>query len=189
MKKILFFFLLFLLLMTGSCSDQRVQMAWLAEMNSLMEKNPQAVYDSLNNHRQDMLQCGEKVEMRYRMLEAKALNKLFKPMPSDSLFQEVVDYYDSKGTPNEKMEAHYLLGCIYRDMKEAPKAMQCYQEAIGYADTSSQKCDYTTLFSIYGQMGSIYKRQYLPSAAIDCYQKYSYYALKSKNVYDYIRGK
>ncbi len=33
MKKIQFFFLLFLLLMTGSCSDQRVQMAWLAEMN------------------------------------------------------------------------------------------------------------------------------------------------------------
>ena len=189
MKKIQFFFLFFLLLMTGSCSDQRVQMAWLAEMNSLMEKNPQAAYDSLCNHRQDMSQSGEKVEMRYRMLEAKALNKLFKPMPSDSLFQEVVDYYDSKGTPNEKMEAHYLLGCIYRDMKEAPKAIQCYQEAIGYADTLNQKCDYTTLFSIYGQMGSIYKRQYLPSAAIDCYQKYSYYALKSKNVYDYIRGK
>ena len=136
MKKILFFFLLFLLLMTGSCSDQRVQMAWLAEMNSLMEKNPQAVYDSLNNHRQDMSQCGEKVEMRYRMLEAKVLNKLFKPMPSDSLFQEVVDYYDSKGAPNEKMEAHYLLGCIYRDMNEAPKAMQCYQDAVESVDTS-----------------------------------------------------
>ena len=104
-------------------------MAWLVEMNSLMEKNPQAAYDSLCNHRQDMSQCGEKVEMRYRMLEAKVLNKLFKPMPSDSLFQEVVDYYDSKGAPNEKMEAHYLLGCIYCDMKEAPKAMQCYQDA------------------------------------------------------------
>ena len=48
-------------------------MAWLVEMNSLMEKNPQAAYDSLCNHRQDMSQCGEKVEMRYRMLEAKVL--------------------------------------------------------------------------------------------------------------------
>ena len=74
MKKILFFFLFFLLLLTGSCSDHRVQMVWLAEMNSLMEKNPQAAYDSLCNHRQDMSQCGEKVEMRYRMLEAKVLN-------------------------------------------------------------------------------------------------------------------
>ena len=34
------------------------------------------------------------------------------PMPSNSLFQEVVDYYDRRGTPNEKMEALYLLKCI-----------------------------------------------------------------------------
>ena len=38
--------------------------------------------------------------------------------------------------PNEKMEAHYLLGCIYCDMKEAPKAMQCYQDAVESVDTS-----------------------------------------------------
>lgn len=38
--------------------------------------------------------------------------------------------------PNEKMEAHYILGCIYRDMKEAPKAMQCYQDAVKSVDTS-----------------------------------------------------
>ena len=93
MKKILFFFLFFLLLLTGSCSDHRVQMVWLAEMNSLMEKNPQAAYDSLSNHRQDMSQSGEKVEMRYRMLEAKALNKLFKPMPSDMRRRKVCWMY------------------------------------------------------------------------------------------------
>ncbi len=93
MKKILFFFLFFLLLLTGSCSDHRAQMVWLAEMNSLMEKNPQAAYDSLCNHRQVMSQSGEKVEMRYRMLEAKALNKFFKPMPSDMRRRKVCWMY------------------------------------------------------------------------------------------------
>ena len=172
MKKILFFFLFFLLLLTGSCSDHRVQMVWLAEMNSLMEKNPQAAYDSLCNHRQDMSQSGEKVEMRYRMLEAKALNKLFKPMPSDSLFQEVVDYYDSKGTPNEKMEAHYLLGCIYRDMKEAPKAMQCYQDAVECVDTLSKDCDFNSLYRIYGQMADVFMDQNLFQEAHHLMQKF-----------------
>ena len=186
MKKILFFFLLFLLLMTGSCSDQRVQMAWLAEMNSLMEKNPQAAYDSLSNHRQDMSQCGEKVEMRYRMLEAKVLNKLFKPMPSDSLFQEVVDYYDSKGTPNEKMEAHYLLGCIYRDMKEAPKAMQCYQDAVESVDTLSKDCDFNSLYRIYGQMADVFVKQNLFQEAQIALQKYITYALKAKDTLNYL---
>ena len=188
MKKILFFFLFFLLLLTGSCSDHRVQMVWLAEMNSLMEKNPQAAYDSLCNHRQDMSQSGEKVEMRYRMLEAKALNKLFKPMPSDSLFQEVVDYYDSKGTPNEKMEAHYLLGCIYRDMKEAPKAMQCYQDAVESVDTLSKDCDFSSLYRIYGQMADVFVKQNLFQEAQIAQQKYRTYALKAKDTLNYIIG-
>ena len=188
MKKILFFFLFFLLLLTGSCSDHRAQMVWLAEMNSLMEKNPQAAYDSLCNHRQVMSQSGEKVEMRYRMLEAKALNKLFKPMPSDSLFQEVVDYYDSKGTPNEKMEAHYLLGCIYRDMKEAPKAMQCYQDAVESVDTLSKDCDFNSLYRIYGQMADVFVKQNLFQEAQIALQKYITYALKAKDTLNYIIG-
>ena len=188
MKKILFFFLFFLLLLTGSCSDHRAQMVWLAEMNSLMEKNPQAAYDSLCNHRQVMSQSGEKVEMRYRMLEAKALNKLFKPMPSDSLFQEVVDYYDSKGTPNEKMEAHYLLGCIYRDMKEAPKAMQCYQDAVESVDTLSKDCDFNSLYKIYGQMADVFMDQDLFQEAQIAQQKYRTYALKAKDTLNYIIG-
>ena len=189
MKKILFFFLFFLILLTGSCSDHRVQMVWLAEMNSLMEKNLQAAYDSLCNHRQDMSQSGEKVEMRYRMLEAKALNKLFKPMPSDSLFQEVVDYYDSKGTPNEKMEAHYLLGCIYRDMKEAPKAMQCYQRAIDCVDSLNKDSHEITLARVYGQMIYIYKKQYLHNEAILACQKYSKYSELAGDKYAYVQGK
>ena len=188
MKKILFFFLFFLLLLTGSCSDHRVQMVWLAEMNSLMEKNPQAAYDSLCNHRQDMSQSGERVEMRYRMLEAKALNKLFKPMPSDSLFQEVVDYYDSQGTPNEKMEAHYLLGCIYRDMKEVPKAMQCYQDAVECVDTLSKDCDFSSLYRIYGQMADVFVKQDLLQEAQIAQQKYRTYALKAKDTLNYIIG-
>ena len=189
MKKILFFFLFFLLLLTGSCSDHRVQMVWLAEMNSLMEKNPQAAYDSLCNHRQVMSQSGEKVEMRYRMLEVKALNKLFKPMPSDSLFQEVVDYYDSKGTPNEKMEAHYLLGCIYRDQGESPKAMQCYQRAIDCVDSLNKDSHEITLARVYGQMIYIYKKQYLHNEAILACQKYSKYSELAGDKYAYVQGK
>lgn len=33
--------------------------------------------------------------------------------------KEVAAYYDSHGNTNEQMEAHYLLGCAYRDMGES----------------------------------------------------------------------
>ena len=48
------------------------------------------------------------------------MNKNYVPFSTDSVMQEVADYYDHHGPPNERMEAHYLLGCVYRDMGEAP---------------------------------------------------------------------
>lgn len=53
-----------------------------------------------------------------------------------ALCKKAISEYKEIRPPNEKMEAHYLLGCIYCDMKEAPKAMQCYQDAVESVDTS-----------------------------------------------------
>ena len=53
-----------------------------------------------------------------------------------ALCKKAISEYKEIRPPNEKMEAHYILGCIYRDMKETPKAMQCYQDAVESVDTS-----------------------------------------------------
>lgn len=161
----------------------------LQVIDSLMEAHPQAAYDSLC--RFDSLEMGNAsrtVVMKQRLLMAKAQNKLYLSMPTDSIFQEVVDYYDSKGSDNEKMQAYYLMGCVYRDQKEAPKAMMSYKKAIECADTLRKECDYKVLFGIYGQMADIYRYQYLHKQSIECYKKYSYYAAKANNMASYIQG-
>ena len=63
--------------------------------------------------------------MYYYLLLADAANKCYDTLPSDSILQEVADFYDRHGTPNEQIRAHYLLGCVYRDMGEAPQALDC----------------------------------------------------------------
>lgn len=161
----------------------------LQVIDSLMEAHPQAAYDSLCRFDSlEMEDAPRKVAMKCRMLMAKAQNKLYLSMPTDSIFQEVVDYYDSKGTDNEKMQAYYLMGCVYRDQKEAPKAMMSYKKAVEYADTLRKECDYKVLFGIYGQMADIYRYQYLHKQSIECYKKYSYYAAKANNMASYIQG-
>lgn len=130
----------------------------------------------------------QEVSMCYRLLMAKAQNKLYLTMPSDSSFQEVVDYYESKGTSNDKMAAHYLMGCIYRDQHEAPRAIQCYQEAVECADTLSKDCDYNLLVGIYGQMADVFRKQFLHQEAINAFQKYSDYSLLTQNTERSIRG-
>ena len=182
-------FQLFLALLLVGCTHGSTQLKRLQQIDSLMEINPQAAYDSLCQDQKGMEQSGKiKIEMRHRLLMAKAENKLYLQMPSDSLFQEVVDYYESKGSSNDKMEARYLMGCIYRDQKEAPRAMQWYNEAAESADTLSKGCDYTTLFSIYGQMAEIYRYQYLHQKAIACLKNYCRYAALNNDRRNYIQG-
>ena len=189
MMKQTFIFLFFLLTLLGSCSNHRMEMSRLAYIDSLMEVNAQIAYDSLSQDSGMFLATGNRcLEMKYRLLMAKAQNKLFLKMPSDSLFQEVVDYYDSKGTPNEKMEAHYLLGCIYRDLGESPKAMQCYQKAIDCVDSLNKDSYEITLARVYGQMIYIYKKQYLHNEAIRACQKFSKYSELAGDKYAYVQG-
>lgn len=122
------------------------------------------------------------------MLMTEAKNKLFLPLPSDTLFQEVVDYYDDYGTSNQQLMAHYLLGCIYRDRGEAPMALQCYNDAVEKADTLSEDCDYTLLYKVYGQMADVFEAQVMPNEEIEALKQYSKYALKAGNTYEHIHG-
>ena len=179
-----------LLYMVASCTSKDARLGKLDGIDSLMEQNPQAAYDSLCHSKEQMTANGPKeVSMRYRLLMAKAQNKLYLQMPSDFLFQDVVNYYDANGTINEKMEARYLYGCIYRDLKNKAKAMYYFQEAANTADTLSRKCNYSILFRIYGQIGDLYNSLYLRHNAIVAYQKSSHYALKANDKQAWIQGK
>lgn len=177
-----------LFVFTG-CSKDSEQLSRLQRINCLMEDSPQVAYDSLCYYKQSSSYGkSQKLSMKFRLLDAKARNLLFLQLPSDSSFQVVVDYFERKGNPNEKMEANYLLGCIFRDQKEAPMAIQYYQKAIECADTLNSNCDYTTLYRIYGQMSDVYVKQNLFHEAIKAESMYSYYALKAGKKEDYILG-
>ena len=187
-------FLLFTLiacaLVLANCTQSDGYMRKLQEVDSLMEPHPQAAYDSLCLYGKEVeREKSQKTSMRYRLLMAKAQNKLFLAMPSDSAFQEVVDYYESKGTSNDKMAAHYLMGCIYRDQKEAPRAIQSYQVAQEWADTLNPKCDYVLLSRIYAQMEELYAAQNLFEEAVRTSVLFGKYALKGNDTLSYFRAK
>ena len=126
---------------------------------------------------------------RYRLLEADAMNKTYRPFTTDSILKEVARYYDGwRGTPTKRLRARYLLGCAYRDMKEAPLALIAWEDAVAAADTTETDCGYATLYRIYGQMASIYFRQYMPEKELEARQNLCRYALKAGDTLNYIRG-
>ena len=176
------------MLFSGTCSspyDARLQ-----HIDSLMDSNPQAAYDSLSLFDSLPLYDGDRAgQMRLQLLMAKAQNKLYRPMPSDSTFMEVVSYYDSHGSANDRMLSRYLQGCIYRDMDNGPKAVRCYLEALELADTTSKDCNYSMLSKIQGQLATVYNANGMYVKALEADSQASIYAKKAGNIYDFIRQK
>ena len=142
--------------------------ALFAGMDSLLEAAPDSAMAVLTRLQPKVDSIGDRsLSMRQRMHLASAQNKLYKPMPSDSAFQEVVDYYDRHGSANDRMQAHYLLGCIYRDRKEAPKAIRCYQQAIECADTVREDFNSRMMVIVYAQMAELYQKQHLYDQSLE----------------------
>ena len=131
----------------------------LVVVDSILKSRPDSSLKQLK--RMDMPQSRAD-RMYYYLLLADAANKCYDTLPSDSIMREVADFYDSHGTPNECLRAHYLLGCVYRDMGEAPHALDCYHDAVECADTTAKDCDFRTLMSVYGQMAELFHQQNLP---------------------------
>lgn len=122
--------------------------------------------------------------MRYYLLLTQAQNKADTIFTSDSLQRILVDYYDGRDA-NDAMLAHYLLGRAYQDMGEAPKALECFHDAIDHADTTTANCDYRTLIGIYGQMASIFHQQNLPQDEIEAIRNYAHCAIKTGDTLSY----
>ena len=164
-------------LMMG-CTDGRYD-AVLSQIDTLMEAHPDSALLRLDSIRSLKESWPKRLRMRYDLLEAKAQNKAFVDFTSDSIAKEFTKYYDSHGTANERMMAHYLLGCVYRDLGEAPHAVDCYLDAISQADTTSKDCDFYTLSCAYAQMAYIYYKQLLLTNSIEANKKASIYAFRS----------
>ncbi len=94
--------------------------------------------------------------------------------------QPYVTFFDSHGTANDRLLAHYLLGRAYYEAGEAPMALQCYQQAAECADTTAADCDFYQLSRVYSQLGQLFYYQHLFQQQIEACKKASYYTLKSK---------
>ena len=151
----------------------------LRAVDTLMTDHPDSALTLLDYMKDEAESWSRSHRMRYHLLKLKAQNKAYADFTSDSLAKEVVEYYDNHGTANDRLLAHYLLGCVYRDLGESPHAVDCFLDAAACADTTARDCDYYTLSSVYSQMGRLYHKQLLLSYEIDACKKASHFAARA----------
>ena len=167
----------------SSCSNRKYEQT-ITRADNLMElsqdsaRSALAILDSI---RPDLSKMGKSTQMRYQLVYAKGMNKGYVDFTTDSLMKEIVDYYDNHGTCQQQMLAHYLLGCVYRDLGDSPASLSCYNDAVEKVDTTSSDCDYKLLTRVYEQQGALFLSQRMPQNALSAYQKAEKYAWIAKD--------
>ena len=132
-----------------------------------------------------LLSCATDAE-RKRMTQvverADRQNKAYDSITHVDSIAMAVEFFDRHGSANEQVRAHYLLGCAYRDMGEAPLALQYYQEAADRADTTREDCDYRQLSVNYAQMADLFYEQLLPYDMLEALKQQYHFALRANNI-------
>ena len=188
MRRLLLLVMVFPLLMVSCSRGGKELAAKLHLADSLIEAEPDSGVALLMSLKEEAVDASKANRYRYQLLLAKAMNKTYRPITTDSLLREAASYYDDHGSANQKMMAHYLLGCAYRDMGDLPQALLQYEEAIAKADTASEDCDFKTLGRIYGQAAEAYYESYMPQNTLEASWNYIRYGLRAKDSVGVISG-
>ena len=177
-------YLLLILLILASCAGNRKYDDLMKRADSIMDvddDSAKVAIRMLDGIKPQLPEFSQSQKMRYELLRHKAMNKACITFTSDSVMKEVVNYYDHHGSANERMLANYVLGCVYRDLHEAPMALEYYNKATEQADTTAADCDYGTLYRVYSQMGFLFSKQYLPYQELNAFDKAEKYAYLAKD--------
>ena len=182
MKLQYIFPLLLIAVIFTACTEHGDFERRLATTDSLMtHEMPDSAYRMLCGMDAEAESMPDALQMRHLLLRSNAQNKVDSLFTSDSIGNVLVEYYDQHGTPNERMLAHYIKGCAYRDMGDQPASLRCYNDAVAAADTSRADCNYDQLSIIYGQIATIFDHRAMPDNSLQAYEMAERYAWKAKD--------
>ena len=147
--------LLFLSVLFAGLSCQRAEKSYPPAMQraiSLLSARPDSALYYLSQLDSQMADEPEETRVYHRLLTLAAEDKLYVPHTSDSLIREIVRYYEGYGDSDKLMMAYYYQGSVWRDMNDAPRAIDCYHRALE-AGRHTRCSD--LLISIYSQLGTL----------------------------------
>lgn len=164
--KTFFFLSIFFLTILFGCGDENTEISDnLDDVYCLLvDDNPDSAYAVLMGLDKTVPKMTEAERMRYEVCRVSAMNKMFVSLKDEEeAMMRAVEYYEKHGNPDEKMDACLLLGSVYRDMGDAPQALEWFDKAITHGQMAKDK---VTLAKIHGQKADLFYRQRLLDNAL-----------------------
>ncbi len=160
----------------------------LQQIENVLEESPDTAWAMLSEDGNRLSKYSKSDRMKYLLLRTEAMNKLFYAMDTINYMNDVLEYYAFYGNAGEKTWANYLMGCVYRDKGNSPKALLYYNEAVAKIDTTKSDCNFSLLSKVYGQMADIYRLQRYPQLESKILDKKALVALMANDTLGYVRA-
>ena len=149
----------------------------LRQAESVMNAHPDSALQMLQGMADSLTMLPEEAQMYYHLLTIQAKDKQYITHTSDSLINRIVSFYENYGDKEHLMLAYYYLGSVYRDMKDAPRALKAFQQAMDL-----NVPNYDLQAKAYNQMGTLFMYQGLYDEVIRVNRKaIELYLLQGKN--------
>ncbi len=175
--------IIFLLFCLCSCNKRYPYSMQIAD--SLVNTRPDSAFALLKQLKDSISQEPKSTQMYYWLLTIKAQDKAYITHTSDSIILKVLHYYEDKQDKKHLPEAYYYAGSVYRDLEDAPQALDYFIEA---TKVLNEHTDYKLASLIYTQIGTLYLYQNVYDKALNVFDKAYHYSTLAKDsasmVYD-----
>lgn len=159
MKKLTIIFFICLL---ASCTKQANKQ--LSNIENIMLAQPDSAFTLLQKDSASICKEGTDAQMYYQIIRCRVADLLYIPHTSDSTMLKVANYYTKQNNQKALSMAYYCLGCIYRDLKEHPRAINYFLKSI---DTDSTHTPKEMIGRCYYQLSGFEDNRKNPTKALE----------------------
>ena len=140
----------------------------LDHIDSLFAHNDfQHAYDTVLAIESQMPGKSENTRMRFELQKIKAVDKLGKPLLTDSIILPIIDYYETEGDERYLAEAYYYAGRTYASLNDAQRGLEYFNKALDVVG----KNDFYLLSRIHAKRGYLLNNKGLYNDAINAHNR------------------
>ena len=166
--------LLFIIQLCFWACDNKPYSHLMSMADSLTNTNPDSAVIYLNKLKDHIETAPRSVQMYYQLLCIKANDRAYIPHSSDSIILPILNYY--KQTDDLHLpETYYYAGRIYRDLGDAPQALDYFNNTLDALPSSSDS--YSLKSKVYSQIGTLFLYQDIYDEALKMFQEACHYDL------------
>lgn len=168
MTKPTYFLILAFVLSFFSCNTGRHEDELLRSINTIRQQGdtcPGEALTELEKIENDAKNSSNYIWNKYHLLKIRLQDKSDIVPRTPEVIESIVHYFNTHGSDEERMEAYYYQGSVYRDLKDFPRSVSSFLKVLDIAQKCKAKpC--VLLQNTYSQLAWLYNGQQLYDEAL-----------------------